>query len=46
MKFTVKILPILFAVLALLVLVGGPAVAQQKPNIILILSDDFGYEDS
>ena len=32
--------------LAMLALAIGPAAAQQKPNIILILSDDFGYGDS
>ena len=46
MKYPMKVCSILFAVLAVLVLVAGPSAAQQKPNIILILSDDFGYGDS
>src|SRR5262249_26306459 len=38
---------LLFAALALSLAVGSSAVAQpQKPNIILIVSDDFGYGDS
>jgi len=34
------------AVFTLLALAVGTVRAQQKPNIILILSDDFGYGDS
>jgi len=32
--------------IGLLSLLAAPVAAQQKPNIILILSDDFGYGDS
>src|SRR5512147_606756 len=42
MNHTMKVCSILFAVLAVLVLVAGPAGAQKKPNIVIILGDDIG----
>ena len=46
MKHTLKVCSMLFAFIVVLALVAGPAAAADKPNIILILSDDFGYGDS
>jgi len=43
MNHPVKVCSVLFAVIALLVLVAGPAHAQQrKPNILVIWGDDIG----
>jgi len=46
MKTCLRTLAVLFSLAAVLVLATGPADAADKPNIILILSDDFGYGDS
>jgi len=44
MNHTLKICFVLFAVLAMLSLVAGPAAAQEKkPNIVFIMGDDIGW---
>jgi arylsulfatase A-like enzyme len=42
MNHTAKIIFIFIALVAVLALVPGPAAAQQKPNIIMIMGDDIG----
>ena len=46
MRYGPKIGLALVTLLTTAALTGSPASAQQKPNIILVLSDDFGYGDS
>lgn len=46
MRYGTKIGLALVSLLTTAALTGSPASAQQKPNIILVLSDDFGYGDS
>ena len=47
MKPLMKFCSVLMTVVAVLILVAGQAgAAEKKPNIILILSDDFGYGDA
>lgn len=47
MKRRMQAIAIVFAVIVVgLTFIAGPAFAADKPNIILILSDDFGYGDS
>jgi arylsulfatase A-like enzyme len=47
MKHRVRAMAIAFAaVVAAMAVILSPAIAAEKPNIILILSDDFGYGDA
>jgi arylsulfatase len=43
MKSAMKALTVLFAVAAVLAMATGPAGAQQKPNIVVIMGDDIGW---
>jgi arylsulfatase len=43
MKYGAKGYLMLFAFIAVLALVTGPASAQQKPNILFIMGDDIGW---
>jgi len=46
MKQLRRIFPVMLTILAAIVLAAGASHAADKPNIILILSDDFGYGDA
>jgi arylsulfatase len=46
MHRTMQVVVSAMVALASMLVALSPAAAQQKPNIILILSDDFGYGDS
>jgi arylsulfatase len=47
MKHRARAMAIAFAaVVAAMAVILSPAIAAEKPNIILILSDDFGYGDA
>ncbi len=46
MLFASNVSKVLLLLAAALALVTGSAIAADKPNIVLILSDDFGYGDS
>jgi arylsulfatase len=43
MKSVLKALTVFFAVAAVLAMATGPAGAQQKPNIVVIMGDDIGW---
>ena len=43
MKPVLKALTVFLAVAAVLVMAAGPAGAQQKPNIVVIMGDDIGW---
>ncbi len=46
MRPHMKVTLMMFAVFGLLLLASWPSCAAEKPNIILIVSDDFGYGDA
>jgi arylsulfatase A-like enzyme len=46
MRQTTRVCSVLLIVVALLLLAAWPSCATDKPNIILIVSDDFGYGDA
>jgi arylsulfatase A-like enzyme len=43
MRTKLKIAWVLYSLIALLLVVGGPAQAQKKPNILVIMGDDVGW---
>jgi arylsulfatase len=43
MKHTRQVRSMMFAFLAVLVLAAGPALAADKPNIVVIMGDDIGW---